>query len=199
MVPCQEAALYDLTWKRTVALQITDTVGSTVHAWVSGKASDARDGFRRVYSKGTDDVRGAADVRPDGDEERQLPALGEGDAVDALANEPTGHATQPPARFTEAPWSGSWKPLDRPPFHLRHHHDHHSELRTGVEEVHRLGSHLHRVFGCVNLLERHFSDLVDYAFTARMEDELDNIATGDEEVLPWLNRTSAPTGTGIRH
>ena len=64
MVPCQEAALYDLTWKRTVALQITDTVGSTVHAWVSGKASDARDGFRRVYSKGTDDVRGAADVRP---------------------------------------------------------------------------------------------------------------------------------------
>ena len=64
--------------------------------------------------------------------------------------------------------------------------------------MHRLGSHLHRVFGCVNLLERHFSDLVDYAFTARMEDELDNIATGDEEVLPWLNRTSAPTGTGIR-
>ena len=53
-------------------------------------------------------------------------------------------------------------------------------------------------FSVVNLLERHFSDLVDYAFTARMEDELDNIATGDEEVLPWLNRTSAPTGTGIR-
>ena len=115
LVPRQEAALYDLIWKRTVASQMTDTVGSTVHVRVGGTASDGRDtvfaaagttithdGFRRVYSEGTDDDRGAADKRPDGDDERQLPALADGDAVAARAIEPAGHATQPPARFTEA-------------------------------------------------------------------------------------------------
>ena len=201
MVPRQEAALYDLIWKRTLASQMTDTLGSTVHLRVGGKASDGRDtefaaagttithyGFRRVYSEGIDDDRGAVDTRPDGDEERQLPALAEGDAVDAGAIEPAGHATQPPPRFTEASLVRRLETLGvgRPSTY--------ATIMTTIQDrgyVWKKGSALvptFTAFSVVNLLERHFSDLVDYAFTARMEDELDNIATGDEEVLPWLSR-----------
>ena len=200
-LPRQEAALYDLIWKRTVASQMTDTVGSTVHVRVGGTAAGGRDtefaaagttithyGFRRVYSEGTDDDRGAADKRPDSDSERQLPALAEGDAVDARALEPAGHATQPPARFTEASLVRQMENLGvgRPSTY--------AAIMTTIQDrgyVWKKGTALvptFTAFSVVNLLERHFSDLVDYAFTARMEDELDNIATGDEEVLPWLRR-----------
>ena len=200
-LPRQEAALYDLIWKRTVASQMTDTVGSTVHVRVGGKASDGRDtefaaagttithyGFRRVYSEGTDDDRGARDKRPDGDGERQLPVLADGDAVDARAIEPAGHATQPPARFTEATLVRQLETLGvgRPSTY--------ATIMTTIQDrgyVWKKGTALvptFTAFSVVNLLERHFSDLVDYAFTARMEDELDNIATGDEQVQPWLSR-----------
>jgi len=201
MAPRQEAALYDLIWKRTVASQMTDTVGSTVHVRVGGTASDGRDtefatagttithyGFRRVYSEGTDEERRATDARPDGDQERQLPALAEGEAVDSRGIEPAGHATQPPARFTEASLVRQLENLGvgRPSTY--------ATIMTTIQDrgyVWKKGTALvptFTAFSVVNLLERHFSDLVDYAFTARMEDELDNIATGDEEVLPWLNR-----------
>ena len=200
-LPRQEAALYDLIWKRTVASQMTDTVGSTVHVRVVGTASDGRDtefaaagttithyGFRRVYSEGSDDDRGAHDKRPDGDEERQLPAVAEGDALAARAIEPAGHATQPPARFTEATLVRQLERLGvgRPSTY--------ATIMTTIQDrgyVWKKGTALvptFTAFSVINLLERHFSDLVDYAFTARMEDELDNIATGDEQVEPWLNR-----------
>ncbi len=200
-LPRQEAALYDLIWKRTVASQMTDTVGSTVHVRVGGTAGDDRDtefaaagttithyGFRRVYSEGTDDDRRGADKRPDSDSERQLPALADGDAVDARALEPAGHATQPPARFTEASLVRQLEKLGvgRPSTY--------ATIMTTIQDrgyVWKKGTALvptFTAFSVINLLERHFSDLVDYAFTARMEDELDNIATGDEQVVPWLSR-----------
>jgi DNA topoisomerase-1 len=200
-LPRQEAALYDLIWKRTVASQMTDTVGSTVHVRVGGTAADGRDtefaaagttithyGFRRVYSEGTDDDRGAADKRPDSDSERQLPLLAEGDAIDARGIEPSGHATQPPARFTEASLVRQMETLGvgRPSTY--------ATIMTTIQDrgyVWKKGTALvptFTAFSVVNLLERHFTNLVDYAFTARMEDELDNIATGDEEVRPWLSR-----------
>ena len=200
-LPRHEAALYDLIWKRTVASQMTDTVGSTVHVRVGGKAGDGRDtefaaagttithyGFRRVYTEGTDEDRGANDKRPDGDDERQLPAVADGDAVDARTIEPAGHATQPPARFTEATLVRQLERLGvgRPSTY--------ATIMTTIQDrgyVWKKGPALvptFTAFSVVNLLERHFSNLVDYAFTARMEDELDNIATGDEQVVPWLNR-----------
>ena len=201
MLPRQEAALYDLIWKRTVASQMTDTVGSTVHVRAGGTAGDGRDtefaaagttithyGFRRVYSEGTDDDRRAADKRPDADDECQLPAPADGDAVDARAIEPAGHATQPPARFTEASLVRQLEILGvgRPSTY--------ATIMTTIQDrgyVWKKGTALvstFTAFSVVNLLERHFSDLVDYAFTARMEDDLDNIATGDAQVLPWLRR-----------
>ena len=198
-LPSREAALYELVWKRTVASQMTDAVGSTVHLRIGGEAADGREvefaaagttishyGFRRVYSEGTDEERGGAD--PAGDEERRLPALAAGDDLRAAGLEPAGHATLPPARFTEASLVRRLEALGvgRPSTY--------AAIMTTIQQrgyVWKKGTALvptFTAFSVTSLLEQHFPDLVDYAFTARMEDDLDNIATGDEQVLPWLQR-----------
>ena len=199
-LPSREAALYELIWKRTVASQMTDAVGSTVHLRIGGTAADGRAvefaaagttishyGFRRVYSEGTDEDTGA-DTRPEGNEERRLPALAPGDDLRAGDLEPAGHATQPPARYTEASLVRRLEALGvgRPSTY--------AAIMTTIQErgyVWKKGTALvptFTAFSVVSLLEEHFPDLVDYAFTAHMEDDLDNIATGDEQVLPWLQR-----------
>ena len=213
-MPSREAALYELIWKRTVASQMTDAVGSTVHLRVGGTAADGRDtefaaagttishyGFLRVYSEGTDEENGGG-TRPDGDDERPLPALAAGDALNADKLEPAGHATLPPARFTEASLVRRLEALGvgRPSTY--------AAIMTTIQErgyVWKKGTALvptFTAFSVVNLLEQHFSDLVDYAFTARMEDDLDNIATGDEQVQPWLSRfyfgAEAATAPGLK-
>ena len=214
-VPSREAALYELIWKRTVASQMTDAVGSTVHVRVGGAAADGRDaefaaagttishyGFRRVYSEGTDEESGGSAARAEGDEERQLPTLTAGDALDADKLEPAGHATQPPARFTEASLVRRLEALGvgRPSTY--------ATIMTTIQDrgyVWKKAAALvptFTAFSVVSLLEQHFPDLVDYAFTARMEDDLDHIATGDEEVLPWLSRfyfgAEATPATGLK-
>ena len=199
-LPSREAALYELIWKRTVASQMTDAVGSTVHLRVGGTAADGRAvefaaagttishyGFRRVYSEGTDEDNGSG-ARPEGDEERRLPALAAGDDLSADKLEPAGHATLPPSRYTEASLVRRLEALGvgRPSTY--------AAIMTTIQErgyVWKKGTALvptFTAFSVVSLLEQHFSDLVDYEFTARMEDDLDNIATGDEQVLPWLQR-----------
>ena len=192
-----EAALYELIWKRTVASQMTDAVGSTVQVQVGGAAADGRAvrfaasgttishyGFRRVYAEGTDD--GAR--KREGDDERRLPALAAGDDLRAAEMEAAGHATQPPARYTEASLVRQMEELGvgRPSTY--------AAIMTTIQDrgyVWKKGTALvptFTAFSVVALLEQHFSNLVDYTFTARMEDDLDNIATGDERVLPWLRR-----------
>ena len=193
-----EAALYELIWKRTVASQMTDAVGSTVQVQVGGAAADGRAvrfaaagttishyGFRRVYAEGTDD---GARKPQEGDDERRLPALAAGDDLRAAEMEAAGHATQPPARYTEASLVRQMEELGvgRPSTY--------AAIMTTIQDrgyVWKKGTALvptFTAFSVVALLEQHFSNLVDYTFTARMEDDLDNIATGDERVLPWLRR-----------
>ena len=200
-LPSGEAALYELIWKRTLASQMTDAVGSTVHVRVGGTAADGREaefaaagttishyGFRRIYSEGTDDERRGAAAGNGADEERQLPALAAGDALRAAELEPAGHTTLPPARFTEASLVRRLEALGvgRPSTY--------ASIMTTIQDrgyVWKKAAALvptFTAFAVVSLLEQHFPDLVDYAFTARMEDDLDNIATGDERVQPWLNR-----------
>ena len=195
-----EARAYELIWKRTVASQMTDAVGSTVQLRVGGEAADGRDaeftaagttishyGFRRAYSEGTDAEGGAA-ARANGDPERPLPAVAEGDRVGLEELEPAGHETSPPARFTEASLVKRLEELGvgRPSTY--------ASIMNTIQDrgyVWKRGTALvptFTAFSVVRLLEQHFSDLVDYTFTARMEDELDNIATGDEHVQPWLRR-----------
>ena len=194
-VPRPEARLYELVWKRTLASQMTDCTGETVQLRVGTRTASGRDaefaasgtvikhlGFREVYTEGAD-----AGEASEADELR-LPPLSEGDPVRCAALEASGHETQPPVRYTEASLVRRLEQLGvgRPSTYS-------SIMGTITDRgyVWRKGSALvpsFTAFSVVNLLERHFPRLVDYAFTAEMEDDLDRIAAGEEEQVPWLRR-----------
>ena len=194
-VPQMEARVYELIWQRTVASQMTDTVGETVHVDLGGTTDDGRDaafsaagtvitheGFRRVYTEGTDDEDDQTEA------ERRMPSLAAGDPLGIDELVPSGHSTQPPARYTEASLVRRLEELGvgRPSTYA-------AIMNTIVERgyVWKKGSALvpsFTAFSVVTLLEQHFPNLVDYAFTARMEDDLDGIASGDREAVPWLSR-----------
>ena len=195
-VPQPEARLYELVWKRTLASQMTDCTGETVQLRVGARTAAGADaefaasgtvithmGFREVYTEGTD--AGEASEAAD---ERRLPPLGEGDPVSRRGMEASGHETQPPARYTEASLVRRLEQLGvgRPSTYS-------SIMGTITDRgyVWKKGSALvpsFTAFSVVNLLERHFPKLVDYAFTAEMEDDLDRIAAGAEQQVPWLQR-----------
>jgi len=191
-----EAALYDLVWKRTVASQMADVRGKSVQVRITGASSagEAADfaaggkviefpGFLRAYVEGADDPDAELE-----DREVRLPALAVGDTVSAESLEPKDHATQPPARFTEASLVKALEEMGvgRPSTYA-------SIIATIQDRgyVWKKGSALvpsFTAFAVVSLLESHFGDLVDYAFTARMEDDLDGIAGGTQEAQPWLSK-----------
>jgi DNA topoisomerase-1 len=189
-----ELAVYDLIWKRTVASQMADARGQTVSVRIAGRASDGRTaefaaagtvitfrGFLLAYEEGRDEP-------PTDDEERLLPKLAEGDRLVATALVPDGHSTTPPARFTEATLVKALEErgIGRPSTYA-------AIMGTILDRgyVRKQGQALvpeFLAFAVVNLLERHFPQLVDYEFTARMEDDLDEIASGDEKRNEWLSR-----------
>jgi DNA topoisomerase-1 len=190
-----EAALYDLIWKRTVASQMADARGETVSVRVGATASDGTDaefgtagtvitfrGFMLAYEEGRDEAVA------DDEEERRLPALTEGDELSASALEPESHSTSPPARYTEATLVRALEErgIGRPSTYA-------SILGTILDRgyIRKNGQALvptFLAFAVTNLLEQHFGHLVDYEFTAQMEDDLDRIAEGDEERTAWLRR-----------
>ncbi len=199
-VSSAEASAYDLIWKRTIASQMTDAVGSTMKVRIGGGTADGRDveftasgttishyGFRRVYSEGVDAQDGSAAL-PDGESDGPLPAVAEGDDFDLLTLTPISHETTAPARYTEASLVKQLEELGvgRPSTY--------AAIMNTIQDrgyAWKRGSALvptFTAFSVVRLLEKHFPDLVDYSFTARMEDELDSIATGDEDAQPWLHR-----------
>jgi DNA topoisomerase I len=192
-----EHALYELIWMRTIASQMKDAQGQTVSLRIAGDSSAGETaefgasgtvitfrGFLAAYEEGRDDDRGVGDD----DEERRLPNLAEGDAVELRTLEPQGHETSPPARFTEATLVRTLEELGigRPSTYA-------SILGTILDRgyVFKRGTALvpsFLAFSVVGLLEQHFGRLVDYDFTARMEDDLDRIAAGDEHRVEWLRR-----------
>src|SRR5690606_24115371 len=136
-----------------------------------------------AYVEGSDDPEAELENR-----ERHLPPLSEGERLAGERFEPAGHETQPPARFTEASLVRALEELGvgRPSTYA-------SIINTIIDRgyVWKKGTALvpsFRAFAVVTLLEEHFGDLVDYAFTARMEDDLDQIATGTKQPVPWLKR-----------
>jgi DNA topoisomerase-1 len=140
-------------------------------------------GFLRAYVEGADDPDAELE-----DQERILPDMNEGDAAAGEDLEAKGHETQAPARFTEASLVKKLEELGvgRPSTYA-------STISTIQDRgyVRKKGSALvpsFTAFAVVTLLERHFANLVDYALTARMEDDLDQIARGDSEAEPWLSR-----------
>jgi len=151
-------------------------------------------GYLRAYVEGEDDPEAEL-----ADREVHLPPMDEGDPVSVDDLEPGSHATQPPARYTEASLVKAMEELGvgRPSTYA-------SVIATILDRgyVWKKGTALvpsFTAFAVVGLLERYFADLVDYGFTASMEDDLDAIAAGSEESLPWLTRfyfgTSEPAPT----
>ncbi len=202
-VPRSEARAYELIWKRTVASQMTDCTGETVQLRLGATSRTNRDvvfaasgtvishrGFREVYEE-------TSDGTGDENDERRLPAIDGGDEVRATGPlEPEGHETSPPARYTEASLVKRLEELGvgRPSTYA-------SIIGTILDRgyVWKKGSALvptFTAFAVVNLMERHFPNLVDYRFTAQMEDDLDKIARGTEESEPWLTRFYFGGGEG---
>ncbi|HVZ36127.1 MAG TPA: DNA topoisomerase, partial [Polyangiaceae bacterium] len=190
-----QGKLYELIWKRTVACQMEDSRGQSVKLGIGTKLDGQAiefavtgntitfPGFLRAYVEGSDDPTQELEQR-----ERPLPPVTEGEALSGDQFQPRGHETQPPARYTEASLVKHLEELGvgRPSTYA-------SILSTIQQRgyVWKKGSALvpsFKAFAVVQLLEKHFSDLVDYAFTARMEDDLDAIAGGREEAVPWLKR-----------
>ncbi|MDJ0925275.1 MAG: type I DNA topoisomerase [Acidimicrobiia bacterium] len=189
-----ETRLYDLIWKRTVASQMKDAKGESIKVTVGatsrgGSATQFAasgttilfPGFLRAYVEGSDDPEAALD-----DQERILPPVTEGEPATASSVEPKGHETKPPARYTEASLIKRLEELSigRPSTY--------ASIISTIQDrgyAYKKGAALvptFTAFAAVALMEQHFSDLVDYAFTARMEDDLDEIANGNREAIPWL-------------
>ncbi|HEY3486015.1 MAG TPA: type I DNA topoisomerase, partial [Ilumatobacteraceae bacterium] len=199
----QELALYRLVWQRTLASQMADATGITVRVRLGAESTfaisvsaDGTDcefaasgttitfpGYRAVYVESTGDDDGDAD-----ENEALLPPLAEGDSVAVESLVPMGHTTTPPARFTEASLVKRLEELGigRPSTWA-------SIIQTVQDRgyVWKKGQALiptWTAFAVVSLLEQHFDDLVDYEFTAKIEEDLDAIAAGEGQKDQWLQR-----------
>ncbi|ORA52606.1 DNA topoisomerase I [Mycolicibacterium chubuense] len=191
-----EFRLYELIWQRTVASQMADARGTTLSLRIAGQATGGEQvvfnasgrtitfaGFLKAYVESLDEQAGGeAD-----DAESRLPNLTQGQRVDAKDLTADGHTTSPPARYTEASLIKALEDLGigRPSTYS-------SIIKTIQDRgyVHKKGSALVPswvAFAVIGLLEQHFARLVDYDFTAAMEDELDEIASGHERRTNWLN------------
>jgi DNA topoisomerase-1 len=195
--------LYELIWQRTLASQMPDARGNTVTARLQATTSDdvvtewtasgrtiTFPGWQAVYGYGGDD-----DADEAGDTSAKLPALTEGDALPSPDVEAAGHSTQPPSRYTEATLVKALeeKGIGRPSTYA-------SIMQTIQDRgyVWKKGQALvptSDAFAVVNLLEQHFTHLVDYEFTARMEDDLDEIAARRQAREPWLHQFWFGNGT----
>jgi DNA topoisomerase I len=190
-----ELRLYELVWKRTVACQMKDAVGESVSVRVRGTSSSGEQvefgasgkvitfyGFLKAY------VEDADEGSERDDRERRLPPLAENDPLDALRLAAAGHETRAPARYTEATLVKELedREIGRPSTYA-------SIIGTILDRgyVFKKGTALvpsFIAFAVTTLLERHFGQLVDYEFTARMENVLDEIANGEAARVPWLRR-----------
>lgn len=184
-----EYRLFELIWKRTIASQMADARGHritiTVEAdgavfQVSGKTIDFP-GFLRAYVEGADDPQAEL-----ADRETILPSVRVGEQLDCRQLEPKGHTTQPPSRFNEATLTRALEELGigRPSTYAAI-----IETIQARDYVYKKGNALvptWTAFAVSQLLEEHLPKLVDYGFTAQMEDDLDSISRGEKQHLDYL-------------
>ncbi|MCX6512742.1 MAG: type I DNA topoisomerase, partial [Actinobacteria bacterium] len=197
-----EFRLYELIWMRTIASQMTDARGTSAQVKVAVTVPDSASalagspltftangriitfpGYRRAYVEGADDPEAEL-----ADRERVLPAVLEGDGLDPISFEAKDHSTQPPARYTDASLVKKMEELGigRPSTY--------ASVITTIQDrgyVFKQGSAIvpsFVAFAVVSLMEQHFSDLVNYEFTAAMENDLDEIAGGRLPMDRWLTR-----------
>jgi len=190
----EEFKLYELIWRRTIASQMTDAVGSSISVRIRAvtTANEECDfaatgktitdpGFLKAYVESSDDAEEEAE-----DVEHRLPNLTKGQPLTADSLDAIDHTTQPPARYTEASLVKAMEELGigRP-----------STYASIMQTIQNRGYVTKRgqalipsflAFAVVGLLEGHFPRLVDFNFTAAMEDDLDEIAGGDMAALDFL-------------
>ena len=191
-----EFRLYELVWQRTLASQMADAVGTSVSVRLAGTSTTGEraefaasgktitfPGFLRAYVESLDEGAGESD-----DSEKRLPRLQRDQPLDPEQLVPHGHTTTPPARYTEPSLVKAMEELGigRPSTYA-------SIMQTIQDRgyVWKKGSALVPswiAFAVVNLLEQHFTRLVDYGFTAAVEEDLDNIAGGGMQSVDWLTR-----------
>ncbi|KAA9395303.1 type I DNA topoisomerase [Kocuria coralli] len=191
-----EFKLYELIWQRTVASQMADAKGFTATVRLGATAADGREavftasgtvitfpGFLSAYQEAKDS--GKEDEK---NSNKRLPQLEEGDSLDAADVTADGHSTRPPARYTEASLVAAMDEMGigRPSTYA-------AVISTIVDRgyVKVRGTALipsWTAFSVVRLLEEHFSDYVDYDFTAEMEEGLDRISRGEEDRQQWLRQ-----------
>ncbi|GID30127.1 type I DNA topoisomerase [Paractinoplanes brasiliensis] len=186
--------LYELIWRRTVASQMTDAVGNSISVRIRAVSTAQEEadfgatgktitepGFLKAYVESSDDENAEAE-----DAERRLPNLVKDQALDADELNAAGHHTSPPARYTEASLVKAMEELGigRPSTY--------SSIMQTIQDrgyVEKRGQALiptFIAFAVINLMEQHYPRLVDYGFTAAMENDLDGIAGGDHASLDFL-------------
>jgi DNA topoisomerase-1 len=194
-----EYRLYELVWQRTVASQMADAVGQTVSVRLAGRSATDEaveftasgrtitfPGFLRAYVESRDESAASDDDQGSDDAERRLPRLERGQRLGTRELEAKGHTTTPPSRYTEPSLVARLEELGigRPSTYA-------SIMQTIQDRgyVWKKGAALvpsFTAFAVVNLLEQHFAQLVDYDFTASLENELDEIASGNLGRVDWL-------------
>ncbi|NRQ49375.1 type I DNA topoisomerase [Aeromicrobium stalagmiti] len=199
-----ELRLYELIWKRTIASQMNDAKGNSVSIRIGTTASTGEDvvfsssgrtitfyGFLKAYVESSDD----ADAEGD-DQQTKLPNLSEGLTVTAAELGKAGHETKPPSRFTEASLISELetREIGRPSTYA-------SIVGTIQNRgyVYKKGTALVPAwiaFSVIRLMEQHFGRLIEYTFTAQLEDVLDEVANGREERLNVLNGFWTGEGDG---
>lgn len=196
-----EAKLYDLIWKRTVASQMKDAKGNTVSIRIAAASSSDADaefgasgrtitfpGFLKAYVEEAEEGKGTDDAQT------RLPNVEQGDAVTATELAPVGHETKPPARYTEASLIKELEDrgIGRPSTY--------ASIVSTIQDrgyVYKKGTALVPAwvaFSTIRLLEEHFARLVNYDFTAELEAVLDKVAGGEENRVDVLQ--SFWTGEG---
>ena len=190
-----EFALYDLIWKRTIASQMSDAKKQQMRVDFDVKTKTGSDaifrangsvvvfaGFLAAYE---DIVEEKADIE---EVDRRLPAMKVGEKIEVSEYSCEGHETKPPARYTEPTLVKKLEELGigRP-----------STFASIMQTIQDRGYVAKRgralvptflAFSVTGLLEQHFTKLIDYEFTASMEEDLDRIANGDEERVAWLTK-----------
>ena len=185
----EQAKLYELIWKRTVACQMSDATGvrRAVETKIAGAVFRSRGksyefvGFRKAYVEGADDPNAALAER-----EITLPVMAEGDKPTIEEANAEGHDTKPPNRLTDATLIKQLesKGIGRP-----------STYASIIDTIEKRGYIFKKgtalvatwtAFAVTRLMEEHFSNLVDYDFTAQLESGLDMIAAGQSDRLGFL-------------
>ncbi|WP_028046126.1 type I DNA topoisomerase [Cellulomonas sp. URHE0023] len=203
--------LYELIWKRTVASQMADARGQTASVRLGATASDGTNvlfsasgtvitfrGFLAAYEEGRDVSRYDTDSSTADTEkgDARLPKMAEGDPLTASDLTADGHRTSPPPRYTEASLVKAMEErgIGRP-----------STYAATISVIQDRGYVTGRgqalvpswlAFAVTRLLEENFDWLVDYEFTAEMEEDLDAIAAGDKDRVDWLSRFYFGDGSG---